>query len=85
MAEFFKTDRWWEQPRGWEDYGIHTPMRRCGFCKADIVSDEYADRERGACGTCSKRAPKAQAKKPLQPTDYEPLIDEDEYDNAGGF
>jgi len=85
VTDFFKTDRWWEQPNGWEAYGIKTPMRRCGICKADIVSDEYADRERGICGVCSKRAPRPQAKKPALVTDYEPLIDDDDYDNAGGF
>lgn len=44
---------WWTYAGGWEREGIHTPMRRCGYCKCDLSEFE---RERGACRRCATAA-----------------------------
>lgn len=42
--------QWWRLADGWQRFGIHTPMWRCGFCKVDIRGTVHEDR--GVCGSC---------------------------------
>mgnify|MGYP000494083268 CR=1 FL=1 len=70
------TDEWWRSPSGWQEFGVHTPMRRCGVCKVDIVSDSWADKARGLCGQCCKSAPAQPVKRVAAVSEYEGLDDD---------